>query len=80
MTHFEQQLTRKIKLYGEATGRIEFAAGLLSDLQDEICARNADGDFFIQDDYFRQMLIRRLDTAKSLMFDATDVIDGRKVA
>ena len=73
-THFEQQLTRKIKLYGEANGRIEFAAGLLSDLQDEMIAD------YIKDDHYRQMLIRRLDTVKGLLFDATDVIDGREVA
>jgi hypothetical protein len=74
MTHFEQQLNRKIKLYGEASGRIEFAAGLLSDLQD-VMTPSA-----IEDDYLRQMLIRRIDTVKGLLFEATDVIDGRNAA
>jgi len=73
-THFEQQLTRKIKLYGEANGRIEFAISYLSDLQDVMTVEH------IKDDYFRQMLIRHLDTAKGLLFDATDIIDGREPA
>jgi hypothetical protein len=34
----------------------------------------------IEDDYLRQMLIRRIDTVKGLLFEATDVIDGRNAA
>jgi len=69
-----QAMTRKIKLYGEVNGRLEYAASLLSDLQDLMTAE------YIKDDYYRMMLIRRADTIKTLLFDATDIIDGREVA
>jgi hypothetical protein len=69
-----QELKLKIKLYGEANGRIEYAASLLSDLQ-EIMSPD-----YIEDDKYRELLIRRVNRVKSLLFEATDIIDGREAA
>jgi hypothetical protein len=69
-----QELKLKIKLYGEANGRIEYAASLLSDLQ-EVMSPD-----YIEDDKYRELLIRRVNRVKSLLFEATDIIDGREAA